>query len=166
MNAMMEMMNELRRDSERKEIMMNAMRQQNVEILDEVRVEREVAAERHSELKSIITSAMSFISKEKGTEREILLIYRLKGEPDTKLHIHAGRRNSFKIPKQADCSRFFIGEHISNAKRTLRFLKEQNLIPSGTTTTEITIVGGKRRDRLFTVVKGIDQEYKNISTKA
>ncbi len=166
MNAMMEMMNELRRDSERKEIMMNAMRQQNVEILDEVRVEREVAAERHNGLKSIITSAMSFISKEKGTEREILLIYRLKGEPDTKLHIHAGRRDSFKIPKREECSRFFIGENISNAKRTLRFLKDQNLIPAKTTTTEITIVGGKRRDKLFDVVKGIDQEYKNITTKA
>ncbi len=154
-----ETVNEMKRDSERKEMIMSAIR-------EEARVEREVAAERHSELKSIISTAMGYISKEKGTKREILLIYRLKSEATNKLHIHAGRRDSFKIPKPEECKRFFIGEHISNAKRTLRFLKEQGFIPSSATTTEIIVASKRQRDKLFDVVSGIDEEYKKIATKA
>jgi hypothetical protein len=120
---------------------------------------------RHGELKSIIKSAIDLLKEEpqKGNQ-EILLIYRLINESKETLHIHAGKRSSFKIPSAESCSYLFIGDFISNGKRILRFLKDKKIVPHNGSSSTYSIVGSKIRRKIYDTASSINVEYKKLST--
>lgn len=119
--------------------------------------------ERHDELKGIIKSAIDLLKEEPQRGNQILLIYRLKSEAKEILHIHAGKRSSFKIPKAEDCSYLFIGDAISNAKRILRFLKDKDIVPKNGALSTYKITSGTLRKKIYGIVNGINDEYKKVS---
>lgn len=113
--------------------------------------------ERHNELKGIIKSAINLLKEERQkSNQEILLI----NESKEILHIHAGKRSSFKIPSAESCSYLFIGDSISNGKRILRFLKDENIVPKNGSSSTYNVVGRK----IYDTVNGINVEYKKLST--
>ena len=119
--------------------------------------------ERHNELKGIISSAIKYLKLEENkSNREILLMYRLKEEAKEVLHIRAGKRTSFKIPKAEKCDYLFIGDHISNSKSAIRYLKKENILPSNGASSTYKINDDKTREKLFKIVNGINEEYKKI----
>lgn len=120
--------------------------------------------ERHDELRGIINSAIKYLKTEEDKgNREILLIYRLKKETKDTLHIHAGKRTSFKIPKAEKCDYLFIGDHISNSKRVVRYLKDNRILPSNGTSSTYKITSDCKREKLYSIVNGINDEYKKVS---
>ena len=126
----------------------------------------ENSKERHDELKGIINSAVKFLkSEDSKSNREILLMYRLKEEAKEVLHIRAGKRTSFKIPKAEKCSYLFIGDHISNSKSAIRYLKKKNVLPSNGASSTYKINDDKTREKLYKIVNGINEEYKDIVNK-
>ena len=127
------------------------------------KVAEEKNQERHNELKGIINSAIKYLkSEDTKSNKEMLLMYRLKEESKDKLHIHAGKRSSFKIPNAEDCDYLFIGDNISNSKGAVRFLKDKRILPSNGTSSTYTISRGSKRKELYKIVNGINEEYKKI----
>lgn len=120
--------------------------------------------ERHDELLCIIKAAVNLLKEEDAPKnRECLFIYRLKTEPEEVLHIHAGKKTSFRLPNPMSCSYFFLGESISNAKRILRFLKDRYILPRNGSSSCYRIEDPRDRKKVFDLVDGINREYKNIS---
>ena len=118
---------------------------------------------RHEELKGIINSAIKYLkSEDTKSNKEMLLMYRLKEEAKDILHIHAGKRSSFKIPKAENCDYLFIGDNISNSKGAIRYLKKENILPSNGTSSTYKIPKGSKRKELYKIVNGINEEYKKI----
>ena len=142
-----------------------SLQQQNVSLQQQMTENEEQSKQRHNELMGLINSAISFLDKEKPINREILLIYRLKEEPKNTLHIRAGKRSSFKIPKKDECSYLFIGEHISNAKRILRFLKDKDILPTNGSSSTYQIDSGSMRKKIYNIVGGVNDKYQELSKK-
>lgn len=140
-------------------------KKQNIELKTQLQETEEKNEKRHNELMGVINSAIAFLDKEKSTNQEILLIYRLNDEPKNTLHIRAGKRSSFKIPKKDECSYLFIGEHISNAKRILRFLKDKNILPTNGSSSTYQIDSGSTRKKIYNIVGGVNDKYQELSKK-
>lgn len=96
----------LREDMARDRAEQKAEHEEQVKKLDE-------AINEIRDLKSIVNGVVQLITKpRRKSEREMILIYRLKGESREKLHIHACMKSSVVIPPKEKTSYLFVGDNI------------------------------------------------------